>query len=86
MTATRLSTPAWEVTAAGAWQSRKSNRFRRTNPGQANERVEVLVRRLSPYLEGELGGSDLLQADSYMEEPLRSTLHLILSLPDYQLG
>jgi hypothetical protein len=41
---------------------------------------------LTAYLEGELGGSDLLQADSYMEEPLRSTLHLILSLPDYQLG
>ncbi len=41
---------------------------------------------LAAYLEGELGGSDLVQADSYMEEPLRSTLHLILSLPDYQLG
>lgn len=41
---------------------------------------------VTAYLEGELGGSDLLQADSYMEEPLRATLHLILSLPDYQLG
>jgi len=41
---------------------------------------------LTAYLEGELGGSDLTQAGTYMEEPLRSTLHLILSLPDYQLG
>ena len=41
---------------------------------------------LTAYLEGELGGSDLTQARTYMEESLRSTLHLILSLPDYQLG
>ncbi len=41
---------------------------------------------LSAYLAGELGSNELMQADSYMEEPLRSTLHLILSLPDYQLG
>jgi hypothetical protein len=51
--------------------------------------VPVAIRTrhaLSTYLEGEIGGSDLLHADSYMEEALRSTLHLILSLPDYQLG
>ena len=41
---------------------------------------------LTAYLEGQLGGSDLAAATTYMEEPLRSTLHLILSLPDYQLG
>jgi len=41
---------------------------------------------LSDYLEAELGGNDLLLADSYLEEPLRATLHLILSLPHYQLG
>ncbi len=41
---------------------------------------------LTAYLEGELGGSNLTQAGTYMEESLRSTLHLILSLPDYQLG
>jgi len=41
---------------------------------------------LTVYLEDELGGSDLTEADTYMEEPLRATLHLILSLPDYQLG
>lgn len=43
-------------------------------------------RRLSGFLESELGSADLKVADSYMEEPLRATLHLILSLPDYQLG
>jgi len=43
-------------------------------------------KRLSGFLESELGSADLKAADSYMEEPLRATLHLILSLPDYQLG
>ena len=42
--------------------------------------------RIGKFLEGELGTSDLSAAASYMEEPLRSTLHLILSLPEYQLG
>ncbi len=43
-------------------------------------------RRLAGFLESELGGADLAVADSYMEEALRATLHLILSLPEYQLG
>ena len=42
--------------------------------------------RLGKYLESELGTSDLVAAGSFLEEPLRSTLHLILSLPEYQLG
>jgi hypothetical protein len=41
---------------------------------------------LTAYLATQLGGSNLVPAATYMEEPLRSTLHLILSLPDYQLG
>jgi hypothetical protein len=41
---------------------------------------------LSAYLENEIGGTDLAPAKTYLEEPLRATLHLILSLPDYQLG
>ncbi len=41
---------------------------------------------LTAYLENEIGGSDLAPAHTYLEEPLRATLHLILSLPDYQLG
>lgn len=42
--------------------------------------------RLIRFLENELGTSDLVAAETYLEEPLRLTLHLILSLPEYQLG
>ena len=41
---------------------------------------------LTAYLEAEIGGADLAAAETYLEEPLRATLHLILSLPEYQLG
>lgn len=41
---------------------------------------------LADFLGSELGTDDLAQAGTYLEEPLRATLHLILSLPDYQLG
>ena len=34
----------------------------------------------------ELGTSDVLAAASYMEDPLRVLLHLLLSRPEYQLG
>ncbi len=34
----------------------------------------------------DLGGTDLGQASSYLEEPLRRLLHSMLSLPEYQLG
>ena len=42
--------------------------------------------RIAKFLESELGTADLAAAASYLEEPLRITLHLILSLPEYQLG
>jgi len=42
--------------------------------------------RITKFLENELGTSDLTAASSFLEEPLRSTLHVILSLPEYQLG
>jgi hypothetical protein len=45
-----------------------------------------LRRRLIAYLEGELGTGDLTRAESYLEEPLRGLVHLILSAPEYQLG
>ena len=38
------------------------------------------------FLDTELGTSDLARARSYLEEPLRRLLHLILSVPSYQLG
>ena len=43
-------------------------------------------KRLAAFLGSELGTVDLSEAGTYLEEPLRATLHLILSLPDYQLG
>ena len=42
--------------------------------------------RLAEFLERELGTADLASARSYLDEPLRQTLHLILSLPEYQIG
>ena len=43
-------------------------------------------RKLGALLADDLGTSDLQRADSYMEDALRNTLHVILSLPIYQLG
>ena len=37
-------------------------------------------------LEADLGTADLKLADTYMEDALRNALHVILSLPAYQLG
>jgi hypothetical protein len=37
-------------------------------------------------LEADLGTADLKRADTYMEDALRNALHVILSLPAYQLG
>ena len=42
--------------------------------------------KLIAQLVGELGTSDIDAAQSYLEEPLRRLLHLILSAPEYQLG
>ena len=42
--------------------------------------------RIAKFLENELGTADLAAATSFLEEPLRTTLHVILSLPEYQLG
>lgn len=42
--------------------------------------------RIAAFLEAELGTRDLAGTESFLEEPLRLTLHVILSLPEYQLG
>ena len=42
--------------------------------------------RLALFLEKELGTKDIAAAQSYMEDSLRTLLHLILSQPEYQLG
>lgn len=41
---------------------------------------------LASALERELGTADVLAARTWMEEPLRVLLHLVLSRPEYQLG
>ncbi len=48
--------------------------------------IDAPVRaRFAGFLSAELGTADLVRADTYAEEALRETLHLILSLPEYQL-
>jgi hypothetical protein len=42
--------------------------------------------RLIAFLDQELGTSDVARADSYMEDALRMLVHLIMSVPEYQLG
>jgi Protein of unknown function (DUF1800) len=41
---------------------------------------------LIDFLDQQLGTSDVVRADSYLEEPLRMLVHLIMSQPEYQLG
>jgi uncharacterized protein (DUF1800 family) len=41
---------------------------------------------LIAFLDRELGTTDIARADTYLEEPLRMLVHLILSMPEYQLG
>jgi hypothetical protein len=41
---------------------------------------------LIAFLDEQLGTSDIARAATYLEEPLRSLVHLILSMPEYQLG
>ena len=38
------------------------------------------------FLDEQLGTSDLVRARSYLEEPLRLVVHLIMSAPEYQLA
>ena len=42
--------------------------------------------KIAAMLAADLGTTDLTLADSYMEDALRNALHVILSLPAYQLG
>jgi len=41
---------------------------------------------LISFLDEELGTSDIAAAESYLEEPVRMLIHLIMSQPEYQLG
>lgn len=46
----------------------------------------VVREQIAALLADDLGTQDLKAADTYMEDALRNALHVILSLPAYQLG
>ncbi len=56
------------------------HRFMRVPPG-AEARQKMI-----DFLNKELGTTDVSAAQTYMEDPLRLVLHLIMSQPEYQLG
>jgi len=56
------------------------HRFMRVPPDDATRK------RLVAFLNKELGTSDLSEAQTYLEDPLRLLLHLIMSQPEYQLS
>jgi len=55
-------------------------RFMRVPPSD-NVRKKMVA-----FLDQELGTSDINAARTFLEEPLRLVLHLIMSQPEYQLG
>jgi len=55
-------------------------RFMRVPPSDA------VRHELVAFLDHELGTSDIAAASTYLEEPLRLVLHLIMSQPEYQLS
>ncbi len=50
-------------------------------PAESSDRA-----RLIEFLSDEMGTDQVSEAYTYIEEPLRLLLHLIMSLPEYQLG
>jgi hypothetical protein len=56
------------------------HRFMRVPPSDGTRR------KLVSFLDKELGTADISAAQTYMEEPLRLLLHLIMSQPEYQLS
>lgn len=55
-------------------------RFMRVPPGADSRNM------LIEFLTNELGTENIVEAESYMEDSLRMTLHLLLSQPEYQLS
>jgi uncharacterized protein (DUF1800 family) len=69
------------------------------NPKNTTQVIDYLIARfmrvppsdtvrheLVAFLDHELGTSDIAAASTYLEEPLRLVLHLIMSQPEYQLS
>ena len=48
--------------------------------------MQMSAAMLIDFLTNELGTTDIANAESYMEDSLRMTLHLLLSQPEYQLS
>ena len=76
-----------------------SNLVLSAQPGTTTEVVDIMLARflsmplaensrlaLIGFLDNELGTSDIGRAETYMEEPLRLLVHLIMSTPEYQLA
>jgi hypothetical protein len=57
-----------------------THRFMRVPPSEA------VRRKLVAFLNKELGTEDISAAQTYLDEPLRLVLHLIMSQPEYQLS
>ncbi len=71
---------AQKLTTTGQAVDYFARRFLRV-PLEADRRE-----RLVGFLDAELGTSQISVAETYLEEPLRMLLHLIMSTPEYQLG
>jgi hypothetical protein len=56
------------------------HRFMKVPPGDGARQ------KLIAFLNQELGTTDIAVAQTYLEDPLRLVLHLIMSQPEYQLG
>jgi hypothetical protein len=56
------------------------HRFMRVPPSDGRRQ------ELVSFLNKELGTTDISVAQTYLEDPLRLVLHLIMSQPEYQLG
>jgi len=56
------------------------HRFLRVPPDESTRQ------KLIAFLNKELGTTDIAVAQTYLEDPLRLVLHLIMSQPEYQLG
>ncbi|HYA16062.1 MAG TPA: DUF1800 family protein, partial [Bryobacteraceae bacterium] len=56
------------------------HRFMRVPPNAATRQ------KLIAFLDKELGTSNISEAQTYLEDPLRMVLHLIMSQPEFQLG
>ena len=56
------------------------HRFMRVPPDDATRK------RLTAFLTKELGTADIVVAKTFMEQPLRLLLHLIMSQPEFQLS